>query len=332
MSDRKHWKAHEWVIWLLFYSLPIMKELFPGKYVRHWSLLVDGITIFLKTSITASEVYYAQRCLFTFVKDIESLYGIEHVSFNVHLLSHLAQSVLINGPLWTHSAFIYENFHQELKKFVKSSNAANLQILKSFRSKQAFHKIHNLYYSNLTIPQRDYLDKLLNKRKHPAASLVIGNVKLIGKAVVKDLTDDYFLAFQRINIPVQQNSLSSYYKRIIINKEIIVSKDYTRVRKRNSYTVLLTNNAIFEVKIFIVVKEQNEQMCYALGKYFQSVPNTSFPNRKLQHLIFIKRSDRENLYAAVNVTYIKEKVIIVNTQNDGMIVACKHPNRFELLT
>lgn len=59
MSDRVHFKAHELVIWLLFYSLPVLDLFLPKKYVKHWSLLVEAISILLKTSILETEVYYA---------------------------------------------------------------------------------------------------------------------------------------------------------------------------------------------------------------------------------------------------------------------------------
>lgn len=115
-KDRLHLKAHELVTWLLFYSLPILRRFLPNKFVQHWSLLVEGISILLKTAIMENDVYNAQRYLFQFVKDVEKLYGKEHLSFNLHLLTHLPKSVLKWGPLWTHSAFCYENYHQFLKK------------------------------------------------------------------------------------------------------------------------------------------------------------------------------------------------------------------------
>lgn len=111
VSERLHLKAHELVIWLLFYCLPALKLYLPRKYLLHWSLLVKAISILLKTSILETEVYYSQQCLSKFVKDVEIIYGLEHVLFNVHLLFHLPKSVLNSGSLWTHSAFCYENFH-----------------------------------------------------------------------------------------------------------------------------------------------------------------------------------------------------------------------------
>ncbi|CAG5102894.1 Protein of unknown function [Cotesia congregata] len=99
------------------------------KFVNHWSLSVDAMSILLKSSILQPDIYYARQCLFRFVKDIEALYGIEHVSFNVHLLTHLAQT---------------------------GSNAANLQILECFRSKMAFEKLFASIESKLSAEQLKY--------------------------------------------------------------------------------------------------------------------------------------------------------------------------------
>lgn len=266
------------------------------------------------------------------MKDVETLYGMEHGSFNVHLLTHLAVSVITHGRLWTHSAFVYENFHQELKEFVKSSNAANLQILKSFRAKLAFKKLHKLYSNDLTIAQKHWLNKLLKKTNKAQASLIIGNVKLIGKAEEKNLLDEYYLAFKRINIILQRNCPSKFYKRIITDKELIVSKEYTKVKKRNSYTVILTNNEMFEIKIFVVVKQAGERAFYALGDFFQRVSNPWIPGRKLDHITVVKKTQINDVYAAINVDIIKHKVNVVQLQDEEIIIACMHPNRFELLT
>ncbi|CAG5093131.1 Protein of unknown function [Cotesia congregata] len=103
LKDRVHMKAHEWVVSLLAYSLPVMKMCFPIKYVKHWALLVDGISILTKKSIMKSELVYADQCLKEFIREVESLYGEKYLSFNVHLLAHLAESVENWGPLFTHS-------------------------------------------------------------------------------------------------------------------------------------------------------------------------------------------------------------------------------------
>lgn len=63
-----------------------------------------------------------------------------------------------------------------------------------------------------------------------------------------------YLALQRLDISPDEGKEIKYYKRIMINNEIIVSKDYTRMKKRYNFTVLLTNNHVFEIKGFIVIE------------------------------------------------------------------------------
>lgn len=46
LKDRTQLKAHEWVAFLLAYSLPLLTSYFPKKYHKHWALLVAAISIF----------------------------------------------------------------------------------------------------------------------------------------------------------------------------------------------------------------------------------------------------------------------------------------------
>lgn len=122
MSDRVHWKVREWVMFLLCYSLLTIRKFFPTKFVNHWALQVDGISIIVEASIMPSEIEYAERCLLNFVRNVSTLYGEENLSFNIHFLTHLPRSVENWGPLDSHSAFIYEDLNQDVKFSAKSSN------------------------------------------------------------------------------------------------------------------------------------------------------------------------------------------------------------------
>ncbi|CAD6211447.1 GSCOCG00010988001-RA-CDS [Cotesia congregata] len=158
ITDRVHWKAHEWIFWLLFYSFPTLKSIFSKELLEHWSLLVEAVTILTKTSIMKSEIYYAKQLLSEFVEGVEMLYGEEYVSFNVHLTVHLADSVLNWGPLSTHSAFLYEDYNQLLQEYIKSSNGVALQICDNFRLKSAVDNLEYVCFEHLTILQQKYLD------------------------------------------------------------------------------------------------------------------------------------------------------------------------------
>lgn len=93
---------------------------------------------------------------------------------------------------------------------------------------------------------------------------MIDDISLFEKArVIETMPNDDYLALKRLNISPDRQSLKNYFTRIMINKEMIVSQNYRRAKKRNSYTVLLTNNQVFEITNFVVVEEQNVETCYA---------------------------------------------------------------------
>lgn len=68
--------------------------------------------------------------LLGFVRQAEQLYGdVTIMSFNVHQLLHLADAAKDLGPLWAHSAFVFEAGNGRVLKHVKAGKGVPLQIL-----------------------------------------------------------------------------------------------------------------------------------------------------------------------------------------------------------
>jgi len=59
---------------------------------------------------------YAKQLLNYFVTNFAKLYGPEHLSYNVHNLTHLSDNVKLYGHLDKFSAFKFENYMQQIKK------------------------------------------------------------------------------------------------------------------------------------------------------------------------------------------------------------------------
>ncbi|CAH1276315.1 Hypp9390 [Branchiostoma lanceolatum] len=70
--------ASELRAWLLFYSLPIMLHFLPTKYYENYALLVTGLYILLKNSITEAELQTADDLLKQFVEGYGQLYEADH--------------------------------------------------------------------------------------------------------------------------------------------------------------------------------------------------------------------------------------------------------------
>ena len=59
--------------------------------------------------------------------------GLKHCKINIHLLSHLPHYVKLFGPLWTHSAFVFEDTIGYLVK-------------KSHGTHDVANQVHIIYY------------------------------------------------------------------------------------------------------------------------------------------------------------------------------------------
>lgn len=86
INDIKFWKASEFKNFLLYYSMPCLKNLLPTRFYNHWPLLVFAMYIFLSDKITKTHFTQAERALRQFVEQIPCLYGLEFMRYNVHLL------------------------------------------------------------------------------------------------------------------------------------------------------------------------------------------------------------------------------------------------------
>lgn len=132
IRDRKYWKAREWENWILYYSLPILLYFLHLEiWVKHWSFLVEAFHILLKKSITRDEINYAHTLLSKFVYYTEHYYLKVAMTYNVHQLLHLAQSVADWGPLWAHSGYCFENGNGQIVRKVHGAKDVVHQICRS---------------------------------------------------------------------------------------------------------------------------------------------------------------------------------------------------------
>lgn len=102
------YKALEYYNWLLYYSIPTLKNYLPTQYFQHWLLLVMSISILLKRNIKLFDIKDAEYMLKIFVKQILDLYSDRQLTYNVHQLLDIGICVKHWGPLWATSAFSFE--------------------------------------------------------------------------------------------------------------------------------------------------------------------------------------------------------------------------------
>ncbi|XP_028517453.1 uncharacterized protein LOC110247556 isoform X1 [Exaiptasia diaphana] len=74
-EHRKYWKASELRAWLIYYSGPVMINILPKKYLKHYMCLVRGVYLLLQGSISKDDLAESCNLLSTFVFYMDILYG-----------------------------------------------------------------------------------------------------------------------------------------------------------------------------------------------------------------------------------------------------------------
>ena len=264
-KDFGQWKASEFRSFFLMYSIPLAKSFLPAEYFDHYVLLVQAVAILLKEVISQGDLEESTYLLKKFCLQIERLYGERYYTYNVHNLLHLTNAVENLGPLWCQSAFWYEDYNSDFKYLFHGTQSVSMQIVTNTIIQ---HKIPEIarsllpgctgftLYSKMTLNYHQLAKNSGDKISH--------NVFTVGKFSTtslpskdKALVDHCLHSFQEIKV----------FKRICLNGNIIQSKEYTRVTKRNSYTVNYNGrygNCYGFVKYFIRAQHGNAFGYYAI--------------------------------------------------------------------
>ncbi|XP_062247149.1 uncharacterized protein LOC133956257 [Platichthys flesus] len=325
LIERKFWKAHEWQHWLLYYSLPVLKGILPQRYHSHWALLIEGISILLGSELNAELINHSHVSLVYFVGAVQSLYGKEHMTFNVHSLLHLSKSVVHWGPLWAHSAFMFEDFNGYLLKQVKSSQAVPQQICKQVALSRAFPCLAKQFLTNASAEVKDFCNEMRQGNQHVKKYTKLTEVTALGPPNVRLISLGDQAALHTVR-EVPTNSVVSYYKRIAVIGGVVHGHTYTKIKQRNNSVVLLKDGSIFTVSHFI---DMGDKCVYAIGKYgkctVQKLARGSIIRTQLSYMSTVHFPT--GFHKAINATLIVRPCMYIQCPQSHSIV-CRLLNMY----
>lgn len=248
LDELKRFKATEFKHFLLYYSLPILKDMLPTTYYKHWSLLVYAITKLNGNEITEADLRSATNALRKFVFGVQDLYKKEFMKYNVHLLLHLPESVKYFGALWAWSAFPYEDYNHTLRNMLFNSQCIVQQICKSYLRLQSI-KFYKTFRKNNCNNAAKVLFQNLTEgyRYHRTGTKRENQLITFGKKQTKVLSLVEKLCIERLTFPHQISSTVDVYERFIFKNIIIHSKKYSRLEKRNNSIVKTTDGEFISV-------------------------------------------------------------------------------------
>lgn len=174
-------------------ALPCLLGVLPIDYCLHLCTLVESIFLLLQKSVTKTEVNKADILLYAFVAKMQVLYGEESMTFNVHSLTHLARSVQVWGPLWTHSCFPFEAANGKIKALLHGNRGIIMQTLYKFLMIKTLPSFKLAY--RISHQKRVFCEKMLfAKRTEPTQRL--GDIQLFGVGQIEHLSPEEIAAIQ----------------------------------------------------------------------------------------------------------------------------------------
>jgi len=213
---RRYWKASEWRNWLCIYSVVCLRGILASSYFKHFLLLVCAVEILTAVSISADDLSVAESMLAAFLSEFVSLYDLRNMSYNVHQLSHLSDTVIRWGPLWTTSAFPFESGNGLLMKLFHGTQGLPLQVSNKFVTFRNLPILAHRYISQGYPDVQDFFINLLAIYSPIQKALrITQDVVLLGQAVCRPLTFDERNALDGICSTTLPASVVAYTRAVI---------------------------------------------------------------------------------------------------------------------
>lgn len=128
IEEIERWKATEYHTFLMYTGPVALKKLLPDEVYEHFLILHAASRLLAMPSTYITQNEYAEKLLKYFVQEVTEIYGVTHLVYNVHSLTHLAADCKRHGPLDAFSAFPFESYLGRLKKMLRTTSSPLSQL------------------------------------------------------------------------------------------------------------------------------------------------------------------------------------------------------------
>lgn len=328
----KYWKASELRSWLFFYSLPLLCNTLQESYFLHYAAFVEAVFLLCGSSIHPEGISRAQSLLLYFVMTFSSLYGERYLTLNIHQLVHLPECVLQLGPLWAYSCFHFESANGDLTKLFHGTQNVELQILSSVNIIQSLPSLISTVPSQYSsVIQRLYPGRLTKHITHY-------HIQFLGKGYSKHLSDE---VMQQLVISLEYEVPNlAFYSRVLLRGELYHSKEYSRVEKRNNFTIKYFCQERKLIKFGYIqcfcqhtgpVNKKSFALVFPTESNSSIVNEISIPNGLaicVPHIHRVKPTNKIDIVELNSIIGVCVNVSL-SSANEDVTYICETPNRLE---
>ena len=257
------------------YYFVVLEDILPKQFFDHFCLLSYGLNVLLQEKVSVRDVKTTELIFKKFVKDTEILYGIEHVTANIHFLTHLSKCVMDWGCLWSYSTFIPEWFNGELLNLKHGSQALTEQMAENYLMKMAVRdKVVHLEKNGQFFPPD--VSKLLRELLHlpifplqDGLAVEINKFLLLPPVAEKKLNINEEIALLN-HLKITPESIEDYkfqsHSRIKIQSTdtIFTTISYKRSPKRINYCCMSSEGKFIFIES--ILRDIDSSEVYLIGR------------------------------------------------------------------
>ena len=314
----KQWKASEWKNWLLFYCLPCLDGVVPKPYHDLLALLSRAAYILNKDSIPLRELQEVRLLLAEYIKNFQTLFLIENMSFNVHLLNHLVDTVENWGPLWAHNAFPFASFNERNIRYVSSANPSPIQIVTRFFMNKLIDSVLYNPDSAIGLKGRKYLHWVVPGRRER-------KYKILAAAT----TSSHILKQEEVRSPYEWEidalGTAGYHcQHLQVIKRARINGNEYRCRGQNetrrfSNKIIQYNHSAFGEIVEIVQFEFNAQQIYGIFVERFEFVQYAFQAQHIHNVEFTRKNE------FVTIDSINGPALMIETTNGLYAIGLPNP-------
>ncbi|CAN7945932.1 unnamed protein product, partial [Ixodes hexagonus] len=265
---------------------------------------------------------YPGTLLQRFVARAEQLYNKEScMTYNLHQLLHIQKVVKQMGPLWAHSAFVFESGNGKVVKSVTAAKGVPLQIVERVVAAQELQQLLTcvpLHEATKTLCQ-----EMLGYKKVARCWYTDGACMLGSPTAVGPLTSDEEAALEEAGIPLPGTALE--YSRFILDKRVYNSSQYLRARKSDSSVILTRTGEYFKILRILQVHTGEETKCVLLCKRIVQIDaDARLPSHIKECFI-----SRQPTLTALDIANIASVCLFMDFASEETAYVCDIPNAVE---
>lgn len=143
INELSRFKGTEFRFWGLYAGFIILKKYAGTDLYNHFLKLFCAIRILSSPATHIVNANFAEQLLESFVLQYGDIYEPQELVYNIHSLLHIVEEVRKYGPLYSFSAYKFENHMREIKKYIRKPNQILQQISKRLEEINVINDIKN---------------------------------------------------------------------------------------------------------------------------------------------------------------------------------------------